>query len=212
MGAMVQATDGNLYGTTFYGGTSNLGTAFSISPGGTLTTIHDFTVADGGGPASLIQATDGNLYGTAGNGGTPSCNPRTAGCGTVFKMSLGGAVTTVHTFCPELGCADGSGPGLSLIQGGDGNFYGTTYRGGTGCPGPGCGTIFALSAGGAFTTLYSFCSDYQGGCPDGFSPIAGLMQSTNGNFYGTTKLGADSGSGSYGDGTVFSLALSPGPF
>ena len=111
-------------------------------------------------------------------------------------MSPGGTLTTLYVFCSLPGCADGEQPVAGLIQGSDGNFYGTTQIGGADNE----GTVFKLTPGGALTTLYSFCS--HASCADGEEPLAGVTEGTNGNFYGTTILGGISNLG-----TVFRLAL-----
>ena len=119
-------------------------------------------------------------------------------CGTVFKVTAQGDLTTLYYFNGP----DGSKPFAGLVQGTDGNFYGTTADGGAGDNCGLCGTIFKITPGGLLTTLYSFCA---GGypCTDGSTPYAGLVEATDGNFYGTTGEG---GSDRY-FGTVFSLSL-----
>jgi len=197
-GGLIQATDGNLYGTTSSGGANNYGTVFQITLSGTLTTLYSFCsqsgCSDGAEPNSgLIQATDGNLYGT-----TPAFN---GGGGTIFRITPSGTLTTFYSFlCTQSGCPGGDGP-EALVQSTDGNLYGTTEGGGAN----GDGTVFQLTLGGALTTLYSFCS--QSGCADGKSPSTSLVQGTNGDLYGTT-----SGDGANGDGTVFTLSAGLGPF
>ena len=199
---VVQATDGNFYGTTYQGGSSSncqggCGTVFRITPAGTLTTLHSFDWYDGASPTgALVQGSDGNLYGTTYGGGA---EPRV---GTVFKITPGGALTTLYSFCAQANCTDGQQPYAGLVRGSDGNFYGTTLEGGanTGCSlGSGtCGTVFKITPGGALTTLHSFCA--QAGCADGGNPYAGLVQASDGNFYGTTfERGAN------GYGTVFKI-------
>jgi uncharacterized repeat protein (TIGR03803 family) len=199
---LVQATDGNFYGTTYTGGASSncqggCGTVFRITPGGTLTTLHSFDWYDGASPTdALVQGTDGNFYGTTYGGGA---EPRV---GTVFKITPGGALTTLYSFCAQANCTDGQQPYAGLVRGSDGNFYGTTLEGGanTGCSlGAGtCGTVFKITPGGTLTTLYSFCA--QAGCADGGNPYAGLVQASDGNFYGTNF-----GRGANGYGTVFKI-------
>jgi uncharacterized repeat protein (TIGR03803 family) len=158
------------------------GTIFKITPGGTLTTLHSFNFTDGYQPwAKLVQATDGNFYGTTSEGvvaGSPICG---FGCGTVFKITPAGTLTTLHTFAGP----DGSFPLSGLVQGTDGNFYGTTSGGGASgaCGASGCGTVFQMTQAGALTTLHSF------GGADGNGPFAALVQAGNGNFYGTTTEG-----------------------
>ncbi len=171
---LVQATNGNFYGTTYWGGANGNGTVFEITSAGQLTTLYDFCsqtgCTDGGNPsAGLIQATDTNFYGTTVGGGAD-------GNGTVFKITPSGTLTTLYSFCSQSGCTDGAEPYAGLIQGTDGNFYGTTEYGGANYG----GTVFEVTPGGTLTTLYSFCS--QSGCMDGYEPIAGLVQA-GGNFY-----------------------------
>ena len=192
--ALIQATDGNFYGTTSRGGTSNncgsgCGTVFKMTAGGSLTTLHSFDLSDGQVPvAGLVQGTDGSFYGTASGGGAGGSNG-----GTVFKITAGGTFTLLHTF----NSTDGYSPRGGLVQGRDGNFYGTTSGGGA----HGQGTVFAITPDGLLTTLYSFCP--QSGCADGSAPVAGLIQASDGNFYGTT-----SGGGNDNSGTIFKLSVS----
>ncbi len=143
--AMIEASDGNLYGTAFTGGTGAYGTMFRISSSGTLTTVYNFCsqrgCTDGATPdGGLIQASDGNLYGTTSSGGAH-------GYGTIFKVAPAtGQLTTLYSFCSQSGCADGAGPVATLTQDTDGAFYGTTTEGGT-HGAFGYGTIFRLSVG-----------------------------------------------------------------
>jgi uncharacterized repeat protein (TIGR03803 family) len=224
MAGLIQATDGDFYGTTLYGGANYGGNVFKITPGGTLTTLYSFCsqgpdCADGYEPeAALVQATDGNFYGTTSGGVFAVATPRNGG--TVFKITPGGTLTTLYSFC--ISCADGSNPTAGLVQGRDGNLYGTTLGGGngSGCEKDtdgltrvfGCGTVFKVTLSGTLTTLYSFCP--QGNCADGASPGAAmgefldspgtaLVQGSDGNFYGTTDQG-----GAYGYGTIFKITPS----
>ncbi len=123
---LVQA-NGNFYGVTFYGGTYGQGTVYKITPSGTLTTLHSFgfDLTDGANPwAALAQATNGNLYGTTSLGGSYNY-------GTFFEITLSGTLTTLYSFCPQIGdCADGEWPTSTPVQGADGNFYGTAPSGG----------------------------------------------------------------------------------
>ena len=206
LGGLVQASNGSFYGTTSSGGPTGNGTVFKITPSGTLTTLYGFcsqsNCTDGrDSVGTLVQATDGNLYGTTYMNGAN-------GGGTVFKITPGGTLTTLYSFCSQSGCADGINPGAGLVQGTDGNFYGTTEFGGVSCSGfGGCGSIFRITPSRKLTTLYSFCT--QSGCADGALPVAGLFQDTNGKFYGTT-FGNDVEGGAP-DGTVFSLSVGLGP-
>lgn len=206
-GGVIQASDGNLYGTTNGGagsgyaqGLGNGGTVFRVTPGGGYTRLYGFCAVigclDGYGPkAGLVQGSDGNLYGTTYQSGAYG------DYGTVFKMTMSGSLTTLHSFCAVNGCPDGANPVAPLIQATDGNFYGTTQFGGANNG----GTVFRITPGGTQTTLYSFCA--QAGCADGQSPYAGLFQGTDGNLYGTTYQG-----GAAGKGTVFKLSVGLGPF
>jgi uncharacterized repeat protein (TIGR03803 family) len=196
LSSLVQATNGNLYGTTFVGGADGYGTVFKITPSGTLTTVHSFDYTNGGNPeAGLVEASNGNFYGiTSDGGGTDS--------GTVFKMTPSGTLTTLYSFCSQSNCADGYDVAAALVQATDGNFYGTTVLGGAHCiPDGGCGTIFKITPGGALTTLHSF------DVTDGENPETGLIQDTNGKFYGTTQAG-----GADGNGTIYSLSVGLGSF
>ncbi len=199
---LVQATDGNLYGTTRLGGGNGAGTVFAITPAGTLTTIHSFCSQtphcfDGEYPyAGLVQAADGNLYGATTYGRIPTPDD-----GTIFGITPTGTLTTLYSLCTQTPrCIDGKYPYAGLLQATNGNFYGTTYRGGASGPASGgYGTIFELTPAGKLTTLYSFCSQAPH-CTDGQFPFAGLVQATNGSFYGTTSAG-----GANGYGTIFEL-------
>jgi len=202
---LIQATDGNLYGTTDIGGISGNGTVFKITPQGALTTLHRFTFTDGSQPSGgLVQGTDGNLYGMTESGGANVY-------GTVFKITPTGTLTTLYSFCTESNCTDGSLPQYTgLVQATDGNFYGITADGGAnsscGSFSSGCGTIFSITSSGTLTTLHSFDGT------DGEYPFSGLVQATNGNFYGTTLGNIFSNTCSGGCGTVFSLSVGLGPF
>jgi uncharacterized protein (TIGR03437 family) len=159
-GGLIQASDGNFYGTTYQGGANSAGTIFRVTSGGTLMTLYSFTNGnDGELPyAGLIQGTDGSFYGTT--------------FGTIFKITPGGTLTTLYSFTGE------ARPHGGLIQATDGDFYGTAQYGGA----YGEGMIFKLTPGGTLTTLYSFT-----GLNDGYAPLARLIQATDGNFYGTTS-------------------------
>jgi len=230
------ATDGNFYGTTPAGGANKscdsgfgCGTVFKITPSGALTTLYSFCsqadCSDGERPeGALAQGSDGNFYGATSSGGLNNCgmNGVPSGCGTIFKLTPAGALTTLYMFCSNNGCADGENPPGALVQGTDGNFYGTTSEGGnSGCYYQlGCGTIFKITPGGALTTLYVLCSKGGSDCTDGANPYAGLIQGTDGNFYGTASGGgidhcaADQrpGFGESTCGTIFSLSVGLGPF
>jgi uncharacterized repeat protein (TIGR03803 family) len=194
---LIQARNGNLYGTTNAGGTfHNAGTIFQLTTSGTLTTVYDFcqltNCADGSSPlgfGSLIQATDGNFYGTTRTGGK--------GSGTIYQLSSTGTLKTIYKFCKTGGCQDGSNP-VGLVEGLDGNFYGVTTEGGAN----GYGAVFKVTRYGGLTVIYSFCS--QTGCADGIGPT-GLLLGSDGNFYGTT---ANIGSNGAVPNTIFQVTPS----
>jgi uncharacterized repeat protein (TIGR03803 family) len=186
---LVQGSDGNFYGTTYFGGPRGVGTLFRISPGGTYTNIYSFgsSPADGNFPvAGLVQGDDDRFYGTTQDGGM-------YGYGTIFRISPSGAYTNLYSFGGSL--TDGNDLVAGLVQGRDDNFYGTTFAGGI----YGSGTVFRISPAGVYTNLYSFGS-YPA---DGNSPGAGLVQGSDGNFYGTTF-----GGGIYSSGTLFQISAS----
>jgi len=195
LAGLIQGTNGNFYGTTS-ASITGFGTVFEISSSGTLTTIHTFDDTDGSFPlGGLVQAADGYFYGTTEVGGANTV-------GTVFKMTATGGLVTIYTFCSQTGCSDGKSPLAGLVQATDANLYGATYEGGTVDSG---GTLFKITTGGALTTLCRFC--LQSSCPGGGNPRGGLLQATDGNFYGTTL---DFGTGGYG--TVFRLSEGLAPF
>ena len=198
---MIQATDGNFYGVGT--GSTHLYAIIEVTKAGQLLTLYSFCQVkgcpDGTEPTALMQAADGTFYGATSSGGTYDA-------GTVFQFnSVTGQFRTVYSFCSQFNCADGAVPYAGLIQGTDGNFYGTASGGGT----AGAGTVFQITPGGQLTTLHVFC--LQGGaCSDGADPLGALVQATDGNFYGTT----------YGSqsqcpkncGTVFQISTGLRPF
>jgi uncharacterized repeat protein (TIGR03803 family) len=247
-GSLVQGANGDFYGTTAGGGANNGGTIFEVTSAGTVTTFYSFCAKtncrDGQSPfVGLTQTANGDFYGTTWFGGAdtnPICNRGNGGCGTVFEISPEGRLITLHNFCAQATsngfCTDGAFPLATLVQGYDGDFYGTTEAGNgttdegtvfkltptgtfstlfifpeTGSDGSfpqgtlvraadgkiygttsdggasGGGTVFSITPGGELTTLYNFCS--LPNCADGAAPAGGLVQATNGNFYGTTVYG-----------------------
>jgi uncharacterized protein (TIGR03437 family) len=204
-GPLIQASDGNLYGTTSSGGAGDAGTVFKMTLGGTASVLHTFCTTmtngnclDGSQPWNgLLQAKDGNLYGTTQAGGTGGVG----GHGNIFKLTLGGAITSLYSFCQQASCPDGNTPEGALIQGQDGNFYGVNSSGGMFDD---AGTLFQLTPSGQLTTLHQFCS--QPGCADGYEPEGALLQASDGTLYGATNT-----DGANGFGTVFSLTLPAAP-
>ncbi|HTS18738.1 MAG TPA: choice-of-anchor tandem repeat GloVer-containing protein [Verrucomicrobiae bacterium] len=170
----------------------------------TVTNLYIFAGQpnDGSNPHDgLVRGSDGDFYGTTSYGGTNMDG--NYGCGTVFRISPSGTYTSLYSFT---GSPDGAHPGGGVVQGSDGNFYGTTYSGGTSTdsnpvcsPCQGVGTVFRVTPSGGCTILYSFGSQPN----DGASPSAGLIQGSDGWFYGTTPYG-----GTQGHGTVFRISAS----
>jgi uncharacterized repeat protein (TIGR03803 family) len=201
---LIQGSDGNFYGTTDRGGTSQncdsgCGTVFRMTPQGALTTLHSFDSTDGSffyGQGPLVEGSDGNFYGTTDSGGTSqNCG---FGCGTVFSITPEGVLTTLHDFAGYP--TEGDTPLGGLVQGKDGDFYGTTLSGGSSgaCGSFGCGTVFKISSQPRYTltTLHNFDGT------DGEEPQEGLVLANDGNFYGTTLTG---GINNGGAGTLFRM-------
>jgi uncharacterized repeat protein (TIGR03803 family) len=184
-GGLVLDTNGIFYGAAAEGGTYDDGTMFSISTSGAVLSLLKFNGYNGAFPvAGMVQGSDGNLYGTTLEGGV-------YGYGTIFRATTAPfSLTTLVSF----NYADGGYPSPVLVQGSDGNFYGTTENGGA----TGWGTVFKMTPSGTFTVLYSFSGGNDGG-----SPVPGLVQATDGNFYGTTYE-----EGTNGYGTVFEITPS----
>jgi len=195
---MIQATDGNLYGTTESGGAGNVncnnyvdcgGTIFKISSTGDYSLLYTFcALGDGKGDCpdgrspygGVIQASDGNFYGMTPAGGTNNL-------GTIFRFTAGGVLTTLHSFCnPPYTCNqnDGAGPSGQLLQASNGALYGVTSG----------NTFFKITTKGKFTLLYSF--------PNGTNPQGNLVQIPSGTIYGVTQEG-----GAYGQGSIFKATL-----
>jgi uncharacterized repeat protein (TIGR03803 family) len=194
LNGVVVGPDGNLYGTTPYGGANGTGAFFEAIPStGTITVRYSGSANQMGsaGASSLVLGSDGNFYGTTQYGGQN-------GNGTIFKITPAGGVTSLYDFGPnQNGGANGGNP---VIFGTDGNLYGTTQNGGAN----GAGIIFRFAHGGQFTTLYSF---QPGNSQFGGTAGAGaLLLGRDGNFYGVTQLG-----GQYGSGSLFEFAPSGNP-
>jgi uncharacterized repeat protein (TIGR03803 family) len=191
LAALILGSDGNLYGTTEFGGADNAGTVFQITLSGFEMQIHSFANSpeDGKFPkAALIQASDGNFYGTTNDGGS-------TGGGTVYRLNADNVETVLYSFNQASLSTDGNGPRGNLLQASDGNIYGTTTSGGV----YDLGTILKITLDGVETVLHSFSAG-NGATADGSSPEAGLLQDSSGNFYGTTY-----GGGANGNGTAFKM-------
>ncbi|HVM50572.1 MAG TPA: choice-of-anchor tandem repeat GloVer-containing protein [Candidatus Acidoferrum sp.] len=185
-GPLLQSVDGNLYGMASAGGTSGFGCVFRVSPNGAFTNLHSFTGGlDGQSPkGGLVQAADGNFYGLTPTGGA-------SGQGNFFRITPTGALTTLYSFT---GGNDGGAPAPPLALGSDGNFYGTATQGGLGRR----GTVFKLTPSGTLTTLHAFGDLIL---HDGIYPLGGVVQSSDGNLYGTTYADYQAGYG-----TVFRVS------
>jgi uncharacterized repeat protein (TIGR03803 family) len=179
-GGLTLGTDGNFYGTTWSGGTYEVGNIFKITPSGDLTVLYSFTgQSDGGNPyAAPIEGADGNYYGT-------TWYDAAQGCGTVYKMTPAGSLTTFRTF----GHTDGCSPIAPLVQVNDGSFYGTTQIGGRG----NFGEVFRITTSGALATV-GFDNT------DGGDPYSAVIQASDGNLYGTAA-----GWGGLGWGTIYKV-------
>ncbi len=209
-GGLIQASDGNFYGATFFGGANNTGSLFRVTPDGTETMLFsfpasgDFTFPGG----NLYQGTDGNLYGATCGSDNPNDNSATV-FGTLYKVTgFSGAtpsVSPVVTFTGTTGAAMGTCPLGALIEDSTGTFYGTTFGGGP----SDYGTVFSYTPGAtpAITTLYSFT-----GGTDGGNPFSGLLRGSNGNLFGVTSAGGDAlacpstGNPAVGCGVIFRIS------
>jgi uncharacterized repeat protein (TIGR03803 family) len=183
----IEGTDGNFYGTATGDFNANGGTVYKMTAAGISTTLFKFDHKDGASPVDpLIEGTDGSFYGTTNAGGNNGdCG--SGGCGVIFKLTPKGKVTVLHDFGAEYY------PVAPLIEGNDGDFYGTAPYGGR--SGNRHGAVFKITPTGKYTVLHTF----QGGS-DGIAPFAGVLQATDGNFYGVTA-----GGGASDDGTIYRI-------
>jgi len=201
----VQGMDGNFYGVTTSGGNRDLctygdagcGVIYKLTPAGVYKVIYTFNLTNGANPDDyLVLGTDGNFYGTALLGGTAGTVYKNSG--VVFKVTPAGKYTQLYAFCAQANCTDGANPYSGLVQGSDGNFYGTTQAGGQGIEFPE-GVLFRITPAGKYTLLHTFCTANTS-CTDGAQPYGSLVQATDGNFYGTTLYG-----GANNLGTIFQI-------
>jgi uncharacterized repeat protein (TIGR03803 family) len=186
---VIRDAQGNLYGTTLYGGGGDCplgcGVVYKLDAIGQESVLHSFTGgvdgANGNGDPGLIRDTEGNLYGATSNGGGP------ASAGVVFELNPAGQESVLYTFP---GGSDGANPHAGVISDGTGNLYGTTYSGGPAS----AGVVYQVDATGHETILYRFT-----GGADGANPNAGAIRDSTGNLYGTTIYGG------IGYGVVYKL-------
>jgi uncharacterized repeat protein (TIGR03803 family) len=179
---LLLGSDGNLYGTSYYGVDFDFGAIFSISPSGTFKQLYTFTGQDDGGNSlgRLVEGPNRLFYGTTSSGGSGGAN------GTIFTVDASGNFNVIHAF----DSTDGAAPQCGLVLASDGSFYGTTAYGGTHDD----GTIFRITPSGTFSNLFSFQST------NGANPSADLVQGLDGKLYGSAYYG-----GAYGLGTIFSI-------
>jgi uncharacterized repeat protein (TIGR03803 family) len=205
---LVMDGQGNLYGTTYYGGNDffpdnshfGWGTVFKYSSAGQFSTLHEFSGPEGANPVGVLLDSQANLWGTTWQGGI-GWNPTLGnfGLGTIFEYSSGGTLTNPVLFSTTNG---GGNAAAGLTADGQGNYYGTTYEGGTN----GFGTLFQYdSATNQLTTLVNFTRT------NGSLPAATVTLDGKGNVYGTTYQGGSHSSASnYCCGTVWKYSLSTG--
>jgi len=184
--APILASDNNFYGTTQSGGTNNAGAVYRLTVAGTLTIIYNLDSATGSyGAYSPTQSADGSLY-------IATLFGSSADCGSVLRISTTGVLSKSYSFdC----AANGQNPGGPLIQGADGNFYGTTFNGGKFS----AGVLFKLTKNLTNTVLHNFGSTLT----EGTNPAGGVTQATDGKLYGL-----DSNGGTFGLGTIYGSSLS----
>jgi uncharacterized repeat protein (TIGR03803 family) len=197
LAGLVFNQNGNMYGTTYYGGSSGEGTVFELSPNGKEKVLFNFcpeggfSCTDGQNPwAGVTLDQKGNLYGTTFYGGANYNKDCDFGCGIVYKLTPEGGERVLYSFCAKPNCADGANPYAGVVLDQKGNMYGTAYNGGKSAfcyPLSGCGVVYKLTPEGKQTVLYSFCS--QKNCTDGANPQGGLVFDQEGNLYGTTVAG-----------------------
>jgi len=200
--SLIQARDGNFYGTSDRGGALGHGTVFRMTPTGSVTTLAAISDTNATGPYYLMQASDGNFYGTDCYGGKNIArNGYYNLAGTIFRVTPNGTLTNLVLF----NMSNGGCPVAALIEGTDGNFYGSTWEGGPVAQGIlfGVGTLFKMTPQGQVSSLVQF--NLRNGC----NPVAGLVQAGDGSFYGTTSLGGtnDTTGIGYGSGVAFRLSV-----
>jgi uncharacterized repeat protein (TIGR03803 family) len=189
-----------LFGTTSLGGANNEGAAYELAPNGgawAFQVLHSFNPGTrSAGPGPLLVDSSGNLLGVTASGAA-------YGGGALYRLAAGTwKETTLHNFCAEANCADGSAGAGRLLMDAAGNLFGTTEAGGSGAncaTQGGCGVVFERPPGGPYAVIYNFCS--LAGCADGSVPADGVIMDAGGSFYGTTTAGGGAGNG----GTVFKL-------
>jgi uncharacterized repeat protein (TIGR03803 family) len=191
-GGLIADTSGNLYGTASAGGALGLGVVYKIAKGGSETVLHSFKGnADGATPmGGLMMAANGKMYGTTSAGGSTSCEG--PGCGTIYQITTAGKETALYKFCATGSCVFGQEPWAPPVMDKAGNLYGTTRVGG----GHGVGVLFKLTPAGKESVIYAFA-----GGNDGSEPTGGVINDSNGNFFGATLFGG----GEDGYGTVFKI-------
>jgi uncharacterized repeat protein (TIGR03803 family) len=197
-GDLVRDSAGNLYGTTYSGGSSNSGVVYLLNSSGAQTVLHEFTGGVGGGNpyAGVTIGTAGTVYGTTYNGGA-------ANCGVVYELSSSGQFTVLYSFP---GGSGGCHPYAGAVLDAQGDVYAVTVYGGNpnGCYGMGCGVLYKITPTGQATILHAFT-----GGTDGSQPFGTPTLDSKGNLYGTTEYGGNL-SNCYGSGcgVVYELGTS----
>lgn len=204
---LVQGGDGMLYGAAYGGGVNIQGALYRVDTSTTpasVTTLHDFTGADGGAPYLSVPTfgTDGNLYGAAFLGGT-------SGVGAFYQLDLGGVVPVFHVL-HDLTAAEGINPWPSLLLADDGKFYSPV----TGGNAEDNGAILRIDSLGNLETVHAF--RWNNGYYNGRFATGKLIQGQDGYLYGTTVSGGGTGSGiftcqGFGCGTVYRLDIHTTP-
>jgi uncharacterized repeat protein (TIGR03803 family) len=189
---LIMDADGNLYGTSLFGGLYDSGTVFELTKSGEWKVLYSFTgLTDGYFPTSVLLDSKGDLYGTASDGGDSACTGGENGCGVVFELSPASdgkwKETVLYAFT---GAEDGAVPDGGVVMDSKGNLYGETIYGGDlscGFQNSGCGVVFKLPKSGKPVTLYSFT-----GLTDGQGPNGPVLLNKAGDIYGSARNGGNS--------------------
>jgi uncharacterized repeat protein (TIGR03803 family) len=182
----ILGSDGNLYGITDYGGSSDTGIIYRVTLGGEFTVLYNFcannTCPDGTAVNWLTEGSDGNFYGATSDNGKHND-------GEVFRVSPSGEFKVLHTFCSLANCADGGFADSPPIQGIDGNFYGVASGGGSRQG----GVMYKLTPSGTYSVVRDFCNYSEAHC-QGSAPLS-IVQDASGNFFGVTSFAGAAGAG-----------------
>lgn len=187
----ILGSDGNLYGVTSYGGSSDSGVIYRVTLDGEFTVLYNIcptnTCPDGTAVSWLTEGGDGNFYGATSDGGKHND-------GEVFRISPNGDFKVLYPFCSLADCADGGFAQSPPIQGIDGNFYGVASGGGS-LQG---GVMYKLTPSGTYSVIRNFCLYTDPSC-NGSAPLS-IVQDAHGNFFGVTDF-----AGTIGAGVLFEI-------